>query len=358
MTTTHDLPTVAGWWRGDDIDAPRARPRSRRAKSAASARQDARALWRAFTDAGAPTATPPPADDSRRRRRCGARLRRAVAGAADAGRRSRTCWASPSSPTCRARSTSIPTGAAASTAGGRGLFAAPAVQRARLASSRDAAHDAARHAAAAVPQGLHLRRRRGAGALFRARSASAISMPRRSPTARPGSLHGYDVIDPTQVNPELGGEAGAAALVAALRRRGPRPDRRHRAQPHGGRHRQCLVGRRAAPRPRQPLRPLLRHRLGRPATRSCCRSSASRCERRWRRARSRCEQEIAALLLASPAAGARQRGSLATCWNASTIASPGGAAPATASTGGASSTSTSSSACAWRTTRRSRPCTR
>ena len=25
--------------------------------------------------------------------------------------------------------------------------------------------------------------------------------------ARPGSLHGYDVVDPTRVNPELGGEA-------------------------------------------------------------------------------------------------------------------------------------------------------
>jgi (1->4)-alpha-D-glucan 1-alpha-D-glucosylmutase len=36
-------------------------------------------------------------------------------------------------------------------------------------------------------------------------------------TARPGSMHGYDVIDPTRVNPELGGEAGLRDLVAALR---------------------------------------------------------------------------------------------------------------------------------------------
>ncbi|HEY7576855.1 MAG TPA: malto-oligosyltrehalose synthase [Acetobacteraceae bacterium] len=35
-------------------------------------------------------------------------------------------------------------------------------------------------------------------------------------TARAGSMHGYDVIDPTQVNPELGGEAGLGQLVAAL----------------------------------------------------------------------------------------------------------------------------------------------
>jgi malto-oligosyltrehalose synthase len=34
--------------------------------------------------------------------------------------------------------------------------------------------------------------------------------------ARPGSMHGYDVTDPTQVNPELGGEEGLRQLVAAL----------------------------------------------------------------------------------------------------------------------------------------------
>jgi (1->4)-alpha-D-glucan 1-alpha-D-glucosylmutase len=36
-------------------------------------------------------------------------------------------------------------------------------------------------------------------------------------TAKPGSIHGYDVIDPTQVNAELGGQAGFERLVAALR---------------------------------------------------------------------------------------------------------------------------------------------
>jgi (1->4)-alpha-D-glucan 1-alpha-D-glucosylmutase len=36
-------------------------------------------------------------------------------------------------------------------------------------------------------------------------------------TARIGSMHGYDVVDPTRVNPELGGEAGLRSLVAALR---------------------------------------------------------------------------------------------------------------------------------------------
>ncbi|WP_406819289.1 malto-oligosyltrehalose synthase [Pseudomonas sp. KnCO4] len=38
--------------------------------------------------------------------------------------------------------------------------------------------------------------------------------------ARAGSRHGYDVVDPTQVNPELGGEAALVRLVAALRQHG------------------------------------------------------------------------------------------------------------------------------------------
>lgn len=36
-------------------------------------------------------------------------------------------------------------------------------------------------------------------------------------TARPGSQHGYDVIDPSQINPELGGEAALVQLVDTLR---------------------------------------------------------------------------------------------------------------------------------------------
>lgn len=36
-------------------------------------------------------------------------------------------------------------------------------------------------------------------------------------TARSGSTHGYDVVDPTRINPELGGEDGFRSLVTALR---------------------------------------------------------------------------------------------------------------------------------------------
>jgi (1->4)-alpha-D-glucan 1-alpha-D-glucosylmutase len=38
-------------------------------------------------------------------------------------------------------------------------------------------------------------------------------------TARPGSMHGYDTIDPTRLNPELGSEEDFRRLVQALRRR-------------------------------------------------------------------------------------------------------------------------------------------
>src|SRR5579872_7596776 len=38
--------------------------------------------------------------------------------------------------------------------------------------------------------------------------------------ARAGSTHGYDVVDPTQVNPELGGEPDFRTLVGALRAKG------------------------------------------------------------------------------------------------------------------------------------------
>ncbi|MHA6493126.1 malto-oligosyltrehalose synthase [Pseudomonas borbori] len=37
--------------------------------------------------------------------------------------------------------------------------------------------------------------------------------------ARSGSMHGYDVVDPTRINPELGGEAALQRLVSALRKR-------------------------------------------------------------------------------------------------------------------------------------------
>jgi (1->4)-alpha-D-glucan 1-alpha-D-glucosylmutase len=39
-------------------------------------------------------------------------------------------------------------------------------------------------------------------------------------TARSGSTHGYDIVDPTRINPELGGEEGLKRLVARIREAG------------------------------------------------------------------------------------------------------------------------------------------
>src|SRR6266576_6301961 len=38
--------------------------------------------------------------------------------------------------------------------------------------------------------------------------------------ARPGSMHGYDVVDPTRINPEIGGIDDLRALAGALHERG------------------------------------------------------------------------------------------------------------------------------------------
>lgn len=66
LTTTHDLPTVAGWWRGGDIDwrerlslyTDAERPAADRAQRA----EQRDALWRAMLESGAATADPPPPD--------------------------------------------------------------------------------------------------------------------------------------------------------------------------------------------------------------------------------------------------------------------------------------------------------
>jgi len=61
MTTTHDLPTVAGWWEGRDI-AWRQKL-GMQGESEAERAADRTALWRAFQDSGATAAPEPPAED-------------------------------------------------------------------------------------------------------------------------------------------------------------------------------------------------------------------------------------------------------------------------------------------------------
>jgi len=61
MTSTHDLPTVAGWWEGRDLELRRGlgslTPGDRDERD-----RDRSALWQTFTEAGVATGSPPPAD--------------------------------------------------------------------------------------------------------------------------------------------------------------------------------------------------------------------------------------------------------------------------------------------------------
>lgn len=62
MTSTHDLPTVAGWWRGADIDTRHTLGLARD-EERADRQRDRRHLWQAFRRVGvAPATTPPPPD--------------------------------------------------------------------------------------------------------------------------------------------------------------------------------------------------------------------------------------------------------------------------------------------------------
>ena len=103
-----------------------------------------------------------------------------------------------------------------------------------------------------------------------------------------GSTHGYDVVDPTRVNEELGGEEAHARLCRALGETGLGqvldivPN--HMAITETAQH---LVVGRAGERRRQPLRRLLRRRLALArrrgcATRCCCRSWATTTGGCWR----------------------------------------------------------------------------
>ena len=166
--------------------------------------------------------------------------------------------------------------------------------------------DSERHAAPAIPSRLHLRRCRGPGAVLRA--------ARHQPPLRLAHRHGAAGLaarlrrDRRHARQSRAGRRGRLARpVVGARRGGLGADPRHRAQPHGGRCGQRLVGRRAAPRPRQPLRPLVRHRLGgrRQGPAADPRPPARRGPGRGRaRARRRCVP----LLLPSPARRRRRPG--------------------------------------------------
>src|SRR5262249_30132796 len=63
MTTTHDLPTVAGWWRGADLELRRSLGTASDAEVGCRPAERA-ALWQAFTDAGAAAGPLPSSGDT------------------------------------------------------------------------------------------------------------------------------------------------------------------------------------------------------------------------------------------------------------------------------------------------------
>ena len=106
--------------------------------------------------------------------------------------------------------------------------------------------------------------------------------------ARPGSTHGYDIVDHDRLNPELGGEDGLPAAERRAQGERPRAHSRFRAQSHGRRpRRQSLVAGRARMGTEVALCGELRHRLGcAAAPASSGRAAADPRPPLWRRAAS------------------------------------------------------------------------
>ncbi len=247
MTGTHDLPSVAGWWQGRDIDwrtqlalLPHgvSEPQEREQRA-----RDRAALWRAVQQAGcadagsapAPPDAPPVADVLGFVAASPAPL--VIVPLEDA----LGLLEQPNLPGTTAvhpnwlQRLAVPAAR---------LLDAPAV-RARLAAvgrtrsvkakgsptpwpETGAQATTARNAPAAVPRATARLQLHAGFTLDDAADRVdyfhrlGISHLYVSPltTSRAGSTHGYDVVDPTRIDPELGGSAALRRLVARLREHG------------------------------------------------------------------------------------------------------------------------------------------
>ena len=230
MTSTHDLPTLAGWWRGRDLEwrakLDLAGGPENEAQDGHDRFRDRFMLWDAMQDSGAADGDPPPNDEPARfvdaatRHVAGAACDLAILPIEDAlglaeqpnlpGTMSEQhpnwraacpappipCWTRPQSPPGsrdrRGRRAEPP-----------GRRMKPLSATARLQFHKDFTLD---DATRLVPYFDRL----GISHLY----ASPLLK------ARAGSTHGYDIVDHNQINPELGGEAALHRMVAALRERG------------------------------------------------------------------------------------------------------------------------------------------
>ena len=288
MTGTHDLPTIAGWWRGRDIDwtsatsalfTPPTRQRARPRR--------VRGWWDSFVEAGVAEGAQPAPDEPAPVVDARARLRRpdAVRAGDRAARGSRRPGRAAQPARHHRRTPQLaPPHARHDTPA---LLADP-TSRARTWPLLDEsphpmtlrAPPTACSSTRTSPSPMPRRSCR-----ISTSSASATSTPRRSPPRRRARRTATTWSIRPRINPELGGEDGFRALVAALRARG-----------HGRRSSTSCPTTWASPGGENAwwndvlahgrgseFAALLRHRLGR--SRSCCPCSAIRLPQRigrWR----------------------------------------------------------------------------
>ena len=221
-TSTHDLPSLSGWWRGQDIHW-RGRAGHRSAEECAADLELRAEERRALAASLEPPVDPDPAAE--------VPLDACIGYVGATPRRWcycpwRTPWAAWSSRTCPAPAMPTRTG------GGAGRKTPRRCSERR----RSTGACACSNAAAGMPRRPPMIEPRATLRLqFHAGFTLDDALPwldyfadlgishlYASPLfrARPGSSHGYDVVDPTRINPELGGEPALLRLIQGLRQRG------------------------------------------------------------------------------------------------------------------------------------------
>ena len=128
--------------------------------------------------------------------------------------------------------------------------------------------------------------------------------------SRPGSTHGYDVVDPTRLDPELGSDASWDALISELRAHDMGMVLDIVPNHMGVGARQSVLGRSVRERSRLALRNVVRHRLEHARARSQgsrahSRFSARSSPRRSRRTRSRSRSRAVAFASATSITASR-----------------------------------------------------
>jgi len=228
--TTHDLPTFRGWWRGLDIDLRQTlgvNVQDTADRDRAARAEDLREFSRALGDEGVLASAEPPVDPPLEAtirylartpsvlvglqiEDASGELNQANLPGQDQGHPNWRRRLGTSLETIVAPGSDLAKLAAALTEEGRGtqprssaLAAPPPRATYRLQFHKDFTFD---HAARIVPYLTRL----GVSHLY----ASPIH------TARPGSVHGYDIVDHSRINPELGGEEGFVRLTDSLKEHG------------------------------------------------------------------------------------------------------------------------------------------